>query len=638
MLKSVSVGTIGSEGIITYFDGRQNGNIIITKIDGMDAGKATINTFKNSFGPGSRYSSSKVNERNIVFSTAFPVGTEVQVARRQQYEICPLGNRVRVTVESSDPTTGSDIRIIDGYVESNTTDVFSNLVKGQISIICPDPYFKKQSPSGDTFYEDIDSEEETLVQPTEYDGSAEGGYTLNLTANGTSGSYLSGEDISATLMHPGATEPETIFTLPIPSELPEVTDIAGQVYTIKDQETYSISDDAPNGLIANISDWRSQTFFKDASGTEWGQIVPGNAASGPYGELTVIFDLLPVTLLQTYRYEFDFVSNGITFHGFEVEYTLHASDNTHYRHVKYLDGDDFPLSELFVYSQNPIEEIDGTWLDEAYRTIKIIGGEQSEIERFLNNTKDYAIIYGTTTKSSNTLLKVNYLTNDTNKRWNFRLQPFSDLSEFELIGSFTSNSTQYDKMKLTSAGSTSSTHKELHYISNSGIDTLVYSYTSTATQTVFSWTDQKYRLITTQNQDIGDLKYILNNGQYTLSNTIYVPEYSQLMPNDKIVLKTQFASFSSGSEELINNWLNLVAFDGGASLALDGASNIEVTVKNDSVQITSEGKFLSPYNKSLGIAPKIKNNGDTFEISGPIHYRLTPNHALEYQVLYSGGI
>lgn len=130
--------------------------LLITNIDGLGPVKADLRITDFTHAPGGKYNSRKVGTRNIVIEAYYTYATDVEESRLKTYKFFPVGQEVRLEV-----VTGKRKVWISGIVESNEPDIFSELGGCQISVICPDPYFK-----------DIDEEyEETLfsnITPTFY--------------------------------------------------------------------------------------------------------------------------------------------------------------------------------------------------------------------------------------------------------------------------------------------------------------------------------------------------------------------------------------------------------------------------------------------------------------------------------------
>lgn len=123
-------------------------HIAVTNIEGLAPMPGTINMDDNAGGDGSIFNSSRAQNRNIVI-TMKPFEEDVydfdgqlikasmEACRRKIYLIFPLKRKIRLHVET-------EIRkyYIDGYVETINADYFGDMEGAQVSILCPDPYFK----------------------------------------------------------------------------------------------------------------------------------------------------------------------------------------------------------------------------------------------------------------------------------------------------------------------------------------------------------------------------------------------------------------------------------------------------------------------------------------------------------------
>ncbi|MED4061708.1 phage distal tail protein [Priestia megaterium] len=107
----------------------------VLKIEGLNPPKAQINRSKVAGLDGSRFNSSTLEERNIVITLR--INGDVESNRNNLYnfaitkEICIFYYKNGL----------KDVHI-EGYVETVEVDPFTNSEIMQISIVCPDPYFK----------------------------------------------------------------------------------------------------------------------------------------------------------------------------------------------------------------------------------------------------------------------------------------------------------------------------------------------------------------------------------------------------------------------------------------------------------------------------------------------------------------
>lgn len=107
----------------------------ILEIQGLNPAPAVINTVAVSGLDGTRYNSSRVEQRNIVLTLAihFPI----EQNRLKLYGIFMPKSWIRLFYK----TSRRDV-YIDGYVETFENNPFTQSQQPQISIICPQPFWK----------------------------------------------------------------------------------------------------------------------------------------------------------------------------------------------------------------------------------------------------------------------------------------------------------------------------------------------------------------------------------------------------------------------------------------------------------------------------------------------------------------
>ena len=109
----------------------------VVSIQGLAPVPATINTSVAAGIDGARFNSSRLEPRNIVILLHL---TNPLTTRQALENALPTKGRVTFRY-----TTGSRSVEIDGYIDSWECDLFSIAEMVQISIICPDPYFRAQT-------------------------------------------------------------------------------------------------------------------------------------------------------------------------------------------------------------------------------------------------------------------------------------------------------------------------------------------------------------------------------------------------------------------------------------------------------------------------------------------------------------
>lgn len=133
----------------------------ITNIDGLGAVTAAINTTQIGLNPGARFDSAHVDYRNIVIE--FYIVSNVADNLNELYSVIQTGTKTTFQFKN---------KLIDGYIESIEIDRTNNPVKGQISLICPNP----------AFYTELQSKSLSASDYINYKGTQATGFKLYFTA------------------------------------------------------------------------------------------------------------------------------------------------------------------------------------------------------------------------------------------------------------------------------------------------------------------------------------------------------------------------------------------------------------------------------------------------------------------------
>ena len=112
-----------------------NPNYNIISISGLSPVSAAINTSVLATADGTMFNRSRKGERNIVITIS--INTPVEKNRLQLYRYAPT----KFPIQFSFKNDSREV-FIDGYVESHEVNLFENGQLAQISIICPQPFFK----------------------------------------------------------------------------------------------------------------------------------------------------------------------------------------------------------------------------------------------------------------------------------------------------------------------------------------------------------------------------------------------------------------------------------------------------------------------------------------------------------------
>lgn len=164
----------------------RNNSYAITGVEGLTPVAANINTSTAGINDGVLYNSARLDYRNIVLTIRFTQDVEKNRIRLYNY----FQTKQFCTLHFSNDTR--DV-CISGYVETFECDLFTLGQTAQISIICPNPYFKSVSEivnSGSAVTDMFEF-------PTEFNGVEFSTETTNTIFNiPNNGDVITGMDIS----------------------------------------------------------------------------------------------------------------------------------------------------------------------------------------------------------------------------------------------------------------------------------------------------------------------------------------------------------------------------------------------------------------------------------------------------------
>lgn len=112
---------------------------MVSEIDGLYPPAGTVSTSTYAGMDGSYLNNAFIEKRNIVISFQMR-GVDIEKRRHQLYKVVKPSRYIKLYYK----TAGIDV-YTEGYVETCPVDNFGGKVSGQISIICPDPYFYSTS-------------------------------------------------------------------------------------------------------------------------------------------------------------------------------------------------------------------------------------------------------------------------------------------------------------------------------------------------------------------------------------------------------------------------------------------------------------------------------------------------------------
>ena len=201
MIRSVTVTNYLGESLVIELAKPEKSGFNITNISGIGPARADIRLTEITTNDGGLYNSSRLQSRNIVFTIKFMENPTIEKTRHNSYKYFPTKKPVVLLFETDDRQSE-----IEGYVESNEVEIFVQEEYAQISIICPNPYFRSTKLSGTDvtvfygveskfifpfsnesltdsliFMGDIKNESESLIY---YSGDAEIGMTIVIDAVG----------------------------------------------------------------------------------------------------------------------------------------------------------------------------------------------------------------------------------------------------------------------------------------------------------------------------------------------------------------------------------------------------------------------------------------------------------------------
>lgn len=122
----------------------QNGNYALLSVGGLTPPAATINTAVIATSDGAVFNSSRLGTRNIVLTVA-PLNS-IETNRINIYKYFKAKQYIKLYLENNTRSVW-----IDGYIDKIDGDLYTQKQQLQISIICPDPYFKDTTTGLYTF-------------------------------------------------------------------------------------------------------------------------------------------------------------------------------------------------------------------------------------------------------------------------------------------------------------------------------------------------------------------------------------------------------------------------------------------------------------------------------------------------------
>lgn len=136
MIKSVTVINHLNEMLEMELGNPGESGFLISSIEGIGPGEADISTTELAATDGAVYNSARLLSRNIILNFIFLEHPTIEDTRQLSYKFFPLKKNLTLIFETDNRSLQ-----IEGYVESNSPEIFSEQEGSTISIICPNPYF-----------------------------------------------------------------------------------------------------------------------------------------------------------------------------------------------------------------------------------------------------------------------------------------------------------------------------------------------------------------------------------------------------------------------------------------------------------------------------------------------------------------
>ena len=136
MFQSVTVTNYRGDSLELPLRWPNDAGLLLYKIDGISPGEVTVNSQDYAVLDGGVFNSSRMGTRTIDLYFYYGFTPMIESARHRAYQYFPAKTQVRL-----DFLTDERNLSIWGYVEGNDTQIFSKQEEGQVTIVCPDPYF-----------------------------------------------------------------------------------------------------------------------------------------------------------------------------------------------------------------------------------------------------------------------------------------------------------------------------------------------------------------------------------------------------------------------------------------------------------------------------------------------------------------
>ena len=116
------------------------GGIAVTGASGLGPAEGTINTVNFATSDGALFNSSRIKSRDIELNLKF-LGSDIEAVRHKLLRHFRVKHPITL-----DFITDYRHTYITGHVEKNEIDIFSNSEGADLTIVCPNPFFKLRDP------------------------------------------------------------------------------------------------------------------------------------------------------------------------------------------------------------------------------------------------------------------------------------------------------------------------------------------------------------------------------------------------------------------------------------------------------------------------------------------------------------
>jgi phage-related protein len=117
------------------------GGIAVTGASGLGPAEGTINTVNFATSDGALFNSSRIKSRDIELNLKF-LGSDIESVRHKLLRYFRVKHPITL-----DFITDYRHTYITGHVEKNEIDIFSNSEGADLTIVCPNPFFRLRDPA-----------------------------------------------------------------------------------------------------------------------------------------------------------------------------------------------------------------------------------------------------------------------------------------------------------------------------------------------------------------------------------------------------------------------------------------------------------------------------------------------------------